>query len=342
VPLLSNHDHAKFEIYCYAQIAKPDDLTNRLMAYADVWRFTHGISDEELSRQIVEDEIDILIDLTMHMAEGRPLVFARKLAPVQVAWLAYPGTTGIPEIDYRFTDPWLDPPGENDDHYSEKSIRLADSFWCYDALNTVLHPNPLPALSQGYITFGCLNSFYKVTEDTLHRWGQVMERVPRSRLILLAAVGPHRQRVVDKLAEYRIGSERIEFVDFQPRADYLKTYHRIDLCLDTLPYNGHTTSLDAFWMGVPSVSKVGNTIAGRAGWSLLNNLELTELAAFDDQTFCDIAVDLASDLPRLSQLRQDLRSRMEASPLMDGKRFATAFENALSQIWQEKDIACHL
>jgi len=138
-----------------------------------------------------------------------------------------------------------------------------------------------------------------------------------------------------------VAAERIEFVEYLPRAQYLRTYHRIDLCLDTLPYNGHTTSLDAYWMGVPVVTQVGHTVVGRAGWSQLNNLGLPELAAFDGQAFIDISVALAADLPRLSQLRHSLRSRLEASPLMDGKRFASAIETVYRQIWQssEKTLA---
>ncbi len=334
IPLLSNHDHRQFEIYCYAQLSQSDEFSKRLTTYADVWRSTIGKSDEQLSEIIANDRIDILIDLTMHMDKGRPMLFARKPSPVQVAWLAYPGTTGIPEMDYRLTDPWLDPPEMGDERYTEKTIRLPDTFWCYDPLISGLQPNALPALSAGYVTFGSLNNFCKVSDDTLNRWGQVMARVPSSQLILLAPTGIHRQRVLDLLGRYGIAAERIKFVEFQPREQYLKTYHCIDICLDTLPANGHTTSLDAYWMGVPVVTKVGHTVVGRAGWSQLNHLGLTELAAFDDQTFIDTAVSLTFDLPRLSLLRDTLRSRMEASPLMDGKRFATAIETAYRQIWQ--------
>jgi predicted O-linked N-acetylglucosamine transferase (SPINDLY family) len=334
LPLLSNHDHTQFEIYCYAQLACPDEISKRLSIYADVWRSTHLKSDAQLAEIIADDGIDILVDLTMHMANGRPLLFARKPAPVQVAWLAYPGTTGIPAMDYRLTDPWLDPPELGDERYSEASIRLPDTFWCYAPMISCLQPNALPALTAGYVTFGCLNNFCKVSDDTLCRWGQIMDRVPSSRLILLAAAGQHRQRVFIQLAQYGIAAERIELVEFQPRKQYLETYQRIDICLDTLPYNGHTTSLDAYWMGVPVITQVGHTVVGRAGWSQLNNLGLPDLAAFDEQTFIDIAVALANDFPRLSQLRRTLRNRLEASPLMDGKRFANAIETVYRQAWQ--------
>ena len=332
LPLLSHHDRTKYEIHCYAHLPRPDLISARLAEHADVWHATHLKSDEQLAAQISGDGIDILVDLAMHMANGRPLLFARKPAPVQLAWLAYPGTTGNPAMDYRITDPWLDPPEFGDDRYTEASLRLPDSFWCYDPLISGLQPNPLPAASAGHLTFGCLNNFCKITDATLGRWGPVMARLPSSRLILLSASGRHRQRVLDRLAQFDIAAERIEFVGFQPRWQYLQTYRRIDICLDTLPYNGHTTSLDAYWMGVPVVSRVGASVVGRAGWSQLNNLGLAELAAFDDASFIDIAVGLASDWSRLQHLRMTLRSRLEASPLMDGKRFAAAFESLYRQI----------
>lgn len=333
IPLLSNHDHTRFEIFCYAQLVKPDEISERLASYAEVWRFTNGINDVQLAEMIESDGIDILVDLTMHMSNGRPLLFARKPAPVQLAWLAYPGTTGNPAMDYRITDPWLDPPGRGDEHYSETSIRLPDTFWCYDPLITGLSPNSLPALTAGYITFGCLNNFCKVSDDTLRSWGQVMASVPSSRLILRAPAGMHRLRVLGALGRYGVVENRIEFVEFQPRAGYLRTYHRIDLCLDTLPYNGHTTSLDAYWMGVPVITQVGRTVVGRAGWSQLNNLGLSELAALDEQSFVHLACALATDLPRLNRLRQTLRQRLEESALMNGQRFAQAIENVYLQVW---------
>ena len=134
VPLLSNHDHGGFEIFCYAEVARPDALTDRLRGYADVWRNIAGLSDPQVADLVRSDRIDILVDLKLHTADNRLLVFARKPAPVQVTWLGYPGTTGLSTIDYRLTDPYLDPPGLFDAFYSEESVRLPDTFWCYDPL----------------------------------------------------------------------------------------------------------------------------------------------------------------------------------------------------------------
>jgi protein O-GlcNAc transferase len=339
VPFFSHHDHEQFEIYCYASVERPDDLTRRLAGYADVWRDVRELDDEGLSQQIRVDGIDILVDLAMHMADGRPLLFARKPAPVQVAWLAYPGTTGIEAIDYRLTDPHLDPldsngSAANDSHYTERSLRLADSFWCYDPLTNEPAANALPALTTNHITFGCLNNPCKLTDRTLAMWSTVLREVPDARLLLMAPAGNAHRNLAQRMEQQGIDTQRVSFVPFQPRADYLRTYHQIDLGLDTFPYNGHTTSLDSLWMGVPVVTRVGETAVGRGGLSQLANLGLTELAAYSDDAFVRIAVELAADRPRLAALRQTLRPRMEQSPLMDGARFARTVEAAYRQMWR--------
>lgn len=333
VPLLSHHDHGQFEIFCYASVERPDDLTQRVAGYADVWRDVRGLDDRRLAQHIREDRIDILVDLTMHMADGRPLLFARKPAPVQMAWLAYPGTTGIDAIDYRLTDPHLDPPA-SDDLYSERSLRLPDSFWCYDPLTDTPAMNALPALTAGKLTFGCLNNPCKLTDRTLRMWSGVLDEVDCARLLLMALTDDAREGLMRRIERQGIDARRVSFVPFQSRDNYLHTYHHIDIGLDTFPYNGHTTSLDSLWMGVPIVTRVGQTAVGRGGLSQLFNLGLDELVAHTDDEFVRIAVQLATDLPRLAQLRQSLRLRMERSPLMDGSRFAKNVESVYRQVWQ--------
>jgi protein O-GlcNAc transferase len=334
LPLLSAHDHERFEIFCYADVVLRDPITERLRGLSDVWRDIQGWTAEKTAEVIRQDQIDILVDLTMHMEGAHPFVFARKPAPVQVCWLAYPGTTGLTAIDYRLTDAYLDPPGMFDPFYSEESIRLADTFWCYDPLASEPAVSPLPALTNGHVTFGCLNNFCKVNATTLRLWAGVLKAVSGSRLILLAPEGSARQWVLRVLGEEGVNAERIAFVPRQGRLQYLETYCRIDIGLDTLPYNGHTTSLDAFWMGVPVVTLVGQTVVGRAGLSQLTNLGLPELIAKKREKYVEIVADLAADLPRLSQLRAGLRQRMRQSPLMDGPRFARNVEAAYRQMWR--------
>ncbi|RAR51904.1 putative O-linked N-acetylglucosamine transferase (SPINDLY family) [Paraburkholderia unamae] len=319
-PLLAHHDRTRFEIHAYSSVVRPDATTARLAAHVEKWRDVRTLSDAALADRIRADGIDILADLTMHMSDGRPLVFARKPAPVQVAWLAYPGTTGIGAMDWRLTDPWLDP-GVHDSHYSEQSWRLPHTFWCYDPLDPDVEVNPLPPLTAGSVTFGSLNNPCKLTDASLAMWAGVFERLPAARL-------------VQRLVRAGIDPARVRFVPFRPREAYLRNYHEIDLALDTLPYNGHATSLDALWMGVPVVTRVGPTVAGPAGLSQLANLGLTDLAAGSDETLMAMAGSLANDLPRLARPRATLRERVAGSPLMDGERFARGMEHAYEGMWR--------
>lgn len=335
-PVLAHHDHSAFEVFCYSSVVKPDGMTERLKGYADVWRDVSKLDNGALAQSIRDDRIDILVDLTMHMAANRRLLFARRPAPLQVAWLAYPGTTGSPAIDYRLTDPWLDPVDEpeGDARYSEHSIRLPDTFWCYEAQAPDIAVNAPPAQSGAPFTFGCLNNPAKITDRALRLWSAAMAAVPGSRLLLLAPEGHARTRLAARCAANGIGAQRVAFVGYQPRPDYLKTWQRVDVALDPFPYHGHTTSLDAFWMGVPVVTRTGRSAPSRGGLSLAANLGLPELVAHTDADFARVALGLASDLPRLAALRAGLRARMEASPLMDGKRFAAGLERAYREMWR--------
>jgi protein O-GlcNAc transferase len=333
IPLLSNHDHQKFEIFCYSSVNSPDSLTARMKGYADVWRDIATAGDQQAAELIVRDGIDILVDLTMHMDKTRLLAFAPKPAPVQVTWLAYPGTTGLETIDYRLSDPHLDPPGEHDEFYTEKTIRLADSFWCYDPLIDDVRINELPALTNGFISFGCLNNFCKITAVTLDLWAKVLNAIPTSRLIVLTPRGSARSELIAGLKSRGIEPTRIEPIDRLPRETYFAAYNRFDLCLDTFPYNGHTTTLDSLWMGVPPITMAGETAVSRGGLSLLSNMELAEFVARSPDQLVDIARRVASDFSLLAEVRGALRRRMQSSPLMDAPRFARNIESVYRRMW---------
>jgi predicted O-linked N-acetylglucosamine transferase (SPINDLY family) len=332
-PLLENHDHEHFEIFCYSDAARTDDWTDRLLARADRAQTVTGMSDAALAERIVDDGIDILVDLTMHMAENRLGTFARRPAPIQVCWLAYPGTTGLSAIDYRVTDPYLDPPESDVDAYAERPLRLPETFWCYDPLTSEA-VGPLPARQRGHVGFGSLNNVLKVSHASIALWAQVLRRVENSTITLLAPVGDARGKTLDHFEEEGIERGRVRLVEYQSRQLYLATYRAIDIGLDTVPYNGHTTSLDALWMGVPVVTLVGSTVVGRAGLCHAMNLGLPELVARTPEQFVSIAAGLAEDIDRLSFLRAGLRARMERSPLMDGARFARNMEAAYRSIWR--------
>jgi protein O-GlcNAc transferase len=334
-PLISHHNHAQFEITLYSCSPKLDAMTERFRQGTDHWRAVAGWTDEKTAGQIRQDGIDLLVDLALHTGGNQLLVFARKPAPVQITFGGYPGTTGLSSIDYRLTDPFLDPAGLHDDCYAEKSYRLPHSFWCYDPQSEEPAVGPLPAQVNGFVTFGCMNTFWKINEEVIKLWARVLAAVPRSRLLLLAKEGSHRDRVRALFAQHGIAAERVEFCAPRPRAEYLALYQRVDIGLDTLPYNGHTTSLDSFWMGVPVITLVGTMVVGRAGLSQLSNLGLPELAATTPQSFMERAVDLASDLPGLASLRAGLRERVKKSPLMDAAGFARDIETAYRAMWRQ-------
>lgn len=332
LPLLSNHDHEQFEVICYSSAPAPDQVTVQIQRHADIWRDVSKLPDEQLTDLIRRDRIDVLVDLTMHMSRNRLLAFARKPAPVQVTWLAYPGTTGLTSIDYRLTDPHLDPSGMDESIYSERTWRLPETFWCYDPSHEEIDPGPLPMQKNGYVTFGCLNNFCKINPGMLFAWSRIMQAIPNSRLMILAPEGHARK---DLIAQLPIDPNRIIFSGFQPRSEYLKLYQQIDVSLDTFPYNGHTTSLDSLWMGVPVVTRCGTSIVSRAGYSQAVNLGLMDIVASSEEEFVHLAVGLANAAHRLSELRKTLRDRMKRSPLMDAPRFAKGVEKALREMWCE-------
>jgi protein O-GlcNAc transferase len=339
LPLFRLKDARQFKYYCYYSETKQDEFTLMFQSLCDSWRDIAGLSDRAAAQMIADDNIDILVDLSLHLAGGALKIFSQQPGRVQVAFAGYPGTTALPEMDYRLTDPYLDPPGEHDADYTERSIRLPHSFWCYDPKAMEVEEGfniaRLPEIKNGYITFGCLTSTFKINNSVIDLWSRVLAEVPSSRMILLADPRYFRKLATERFAKNHIDASRIEFVDRQTREGYLHTIDRIDIGLDTFPYNGHTTSLDSLWMGVPVVTLVGKTVVGRAGFCQLSNLGLAHLAANTADEFVNIATKLASDLPALAELRGSMRRRMMESPLTDASGFTSAVEAAYRQMWRE-------
>lgn len=335
LPLMENHDHERFEVFCYSDVTFADAMTARFRELADVWRDLGDRSNEQAAELIRADQIDILIDLTMHMAHNRLPVFARKPAPVQASWLAYPGSTGLDAMDHRITDAYLDPPGDHDAYYSEKSIYLADSSCCYKPPPDCPEVSRLPALTAGYITFGCLNNVCKINQQTLTCWWRILSAVPTSRLLLHAPPGSAQERVRVSARNAGIEPDRIEFSPRVPMAEYLRLYFRIDIGLDPFPYSGGTTTCDALWMGVPVVTLPGQTAASRGGAMLLSNLRLESLITQSSDQYVQTALELAGDQPRLKKLREILRLQMKDSSLCDAAGFAEKMEAAYREMWTQ-------
>jgi protein O-GlcNAc transferase len=331
LPPFREHNHTHFQIHGYSCRRFQDEMTAEFRQGADVWHDVAGMSDEALAAQVSKDKIDVLVDLVMHTGGTRLGMFARKPAPLQIAWLAYPGTTGLTRMDYRFTDPVLDPPGQTDHLYTEQSIRL-ESFWPFEPPANSPTVEPAPAEKNGYITFGCLNNFIKVNDSVLEVWREILAVVPNSRLVLIPPKGKITDQVREKLG---VASDRVIGLPRESRLDYFKNYHRIDVALDPFPYTGHTTTLDCLWMGVPVVTLTGPTVVSRGSLSILSNVGLAELAVTNKTDYVALAVALARDGARLRELRAGLRGRLQRSVLMDAKRFTRQMESAYRTLWQK-------
>jgi protein O-GlcNAc transferase len=329
LPLLESHDREAFEVHCYSDVASADEITLRHRKSADFWHDCRALSNDQLAEKIHQDGIDILVDLMMHMGFNRAQVLAKKPAPIQIAWLAYPGGTGMEAMDYRMTDAIIDPPG-TDAFYAEKSLRLLHCWCCYDPLCDI---PPVPPRPDREITFGSLNNPRKLNEPIIRIWARAMQSVRNARIIILSISQSQRNNILRIFESMGVSSSRVEFAGRAERRYYLRQYDRIDIALDPLPYNGITTTCDALWMGVPIVTLTGETAAGRAGASIVRAAGLPELIADSDQGFVDLAAQLAGDVARLRGYHAGLRDKVRASALMDRRRFAAEMETAFRSVW---------
>ena len=332
LPLLKEHDRKLVEIFCYSDVKQPDPITYRIKDLSDHWRSTAVLTDEMMAKQIRGDNIDILVDLAGHTGSNRLMVFGYKPARVQVTWLGYPGTTGLPVMDYRITDTVSNPPGNTDLFYSEKLIRLPRGFICYSPPDQVSEVSGLPAFAANGITFGSFNNPPKINQRVVTLWSRILHQTPHSNLLLkhkAFADESTKLRYLELFLKKGIPAERLKIMDHVPAmSEHLAIYDRVDIGLDTFPYNGTTTTCEALWMGVPVITLKGNRHASRVGASIMNRIELTELIAATETEYKEKAVRLAKDMDHLAELRVNMRKRMQESPLCDAGSFARDIENA--------------
>jgi protein O-GlcNAc transferase len=331
LPLIEQSDRDQLITICYSDAsADPaDPVYQRLRRRAGAWRDSARWSDTQLMEQVRQDAVDILVDTTLHMTGNRLSLFAQRAAPVQVTFVGYPATTGLSQIDYRITDPWLDPPEVSESVNSEELIRLPRTFWCYDDDAGTDEP-AVEELSREGITFGSLNNPAKMSAPVIETWAKILAATPSSRLMLARPGEPIR----DKFSQLGVDSSRVLIVPRLSRREYLRQYQQIDIALDPWPYNGHTTTCDALWMGVPVVSLIGQTSVARGGVSILSAMELTELLANSADEYIAIAIALTRDRDRLAAFRSSLRARMRKSPLMDAVGFTQDVERVYRQLWR--------
>ncbi len=333
---LAHHDPGRVAAYCYSDVERPDAYTERLRHSACAWRDIAGQDDESVAELVRSDAIDILVDLTGHTDNHRLLMFARKPAPVQVTWNGYPNTTGMRAMDYRITDLHADPPGMSEHLYSETLMRLPDVYMTFTPPATSPDPSPVPSGETGHITLGSFNALFKVTPRAIRVWSHLLHRLPKSRLLMFTVpAGRTRDRVVRAFATHGVDEGRLDLMPRLPFMEFLKAYSRVDIALDTFPYNGTTTTCQTLWMGVPLVTLAGRSLVSRVGVTMLTSVGLDECVAEDEEDYVRRAVALASNPARLQELRGGLRQRMASSPLADGARFAGALEDAYVKMWND-------
>ncbi|WP_051180068.1 hypothetical protein [Selenomonas ruminantium] len=324
--MLTAYDKARFEVYAYAKTAE-DDISRTLAENVTVWRNICSLSAQEAAALIHHDEIDILFEPSGHTANNCLEILAYKPAPIQICGVGWFDSTGMEAVDYFLTDIHVDPPGENDEYFTEKLLRLPHTHLCCFWINKSPKVSPLPFLANGYITLGTLNKFAKITDKMLRAWAAVMQLLPDARLFL-------KGKTFDSSLGRETAQKRMEAAGIDIRRvhweghskDYLSAYEKIDIALDTFPYPGGTTTCDALFAGVPVVTLVGQTHNSRFGYSIMKNMQLEELCAYTYAEYIDICVRLATDTQRLQHYRGTLQRRMQMSPLMDGSSYMKELE----------------
>lgn len=329
------HHSDSVELLAYHTDKAEDALTMRIKPRFVQWQSTIGLNNEQLAKRIHEDRVDILIDLSGHTGNNRLPAFAWKPAPVQVSWLGYFATTGIPAIDYLIADPHTLTP-DQEQYFTESIWRLPETRLCFTAPEEKVALAPLPALTNGHITFGCFNNLSKINDQVVALWSRVLQQVPGSRLMLKAkpiADPVVRDSLIQRFSRHGVGVERLILEGTSPRQQYLETYHRVDIGLDPFPYTGGTTTAESLWMGVPVLTLAGDSFLARQGVGLLTNAGLPDWIATDADDYLAKAIAQAQDLPRLAALRASLRDQVLASPVFDAPRFAGHFVQALRGMW---------
>ena len=338
VPLLEHHDRSRVEVFCYSYGAQEDDMTRRVRGLCDQWRPAASMSDTQLADAIHADAIDVLVDLTGHAgAQPRLPVFCQRPAPVQVAWVGYLNTTGLTRMDFRVSDRRTDPLETSQPLHTERLVHLPESQWCYRPVVDAQIDPVAPFERNGYVTFGSFNAALKITSTMCRRWGEVMARLPGSRLVVAdVKLESKRAAIRSDLAALGIAGDRVEFMPRVTLDKYLAVFNKVDVSLDTVPYGGGTTTFDSLWMGVPVVATIGDTPVARSAASVLAYLGLDDWIAPSIADYVDVAVARASDREALLSLRRGLRARLQASPLTDLERFARDLESAYRDMWNAR------
>lgn len=329
--LFEGHDRRQFEVIAVASVKHPDAITEELKQRVDEWIDIADLNDLQAVQRIRERQIDILIDLSGHTAENRLGVLARRAAPLQMTTMGTLSSTGLPNVDYRITDAYTDPPGLTEAWHSEKLLRMPKFHGCYSRQREFADAGPLPALGNGYLTFGYFNHAFKLNRPLLEMWSRVLKRIPDSRIRLVGVHHPLiRQTILDVLSgDQGIAKERIEIFDRVTLAEFSRLLTSVDIAFDPFPYSGGITSIETLLAGIPLLSLAGQRPSDRNGLAILSNLGLQDWVATSAEQWVEIACQRAGDLTALARLRQRLPDLVERSALMDRGGFIGAWEQLL-------------
>lgn len=333
-PLIDKADRKCFQIFCYYGGTTYDNVTSKFMRKADVWRQVAEMNDQEIAQVIRNDGIDILVDLGGHTSDNMLPVLALKPARVQISAIGWVGSTGMKEVDYVLGDEFC-APQEQQETYLEKMLSIRGSHFCFHIFGEMPAVAEMPFLHNGYITFGCFNNFSKVTDEMLVAWGEILQLVPNSRLLLkhkLFADVESKKYTLDRLMKCGIEKNRVELREFS--ADYLNQYGDMDIALDTYPYTGGMTTFEALYMGVPVISRYGESRGQRFGYSMLKNVGLEMLTCCDLDDYIKVAVAMARNPKLMENVRKRLRSMVECSPLMDEAGYTKKVECLYHSIYK--------
>ncbi|NVN98837.1 MAG: tetratricopeptide repeat protein [Geobacteraceae bacterium] len=342
--VLHQMDQSSFDLIAYANQSVDDDLSERIKPCFETWINVANMSDEQLAVQIRKDRIDLLLDLSGHSNGSRLLTFARKPAPVQATWLGYANSTGLEAMDFIIADPITIPP-DDERFYSEKVWRLPETYVCFTPPALNLPVTGLPALTNGCITFGCFNYPAKLNDMVVACWSDILLEVPDSVLLLKYKNFDHeaeRKLFRQRFFSYGVDPDRLRFFGASPREEYLAAYQKVDFCLDPFPFPGLTTTCEALWMGVPTLTlRMSRGMYGHNGELVMKSIGLDDWVANSVKEYKERAVALSFDLERLAALRSGLRQTLLDSPLCAAERFARNLEEAFRGMVRMADVHIH-
>jgi predicted O-linked N-acetylglucosamine transferase (SPINDLY family) len=338
--VLKNINKERYEIYTYYNNTIEDEETINIKKYVNNWVNINFKKDIEVVSLIEQDNIDILIDLSGHTAGNRLGVFTYKPAPIQITWLGYCATTGIKEIDYLIADECVIPRNE-EKYFTEKILRMPDVYFCFSKPEFDIKVEQLPAIKNGFITFGCFNNASKITDDLIIVWSEILKSIENSKIILKSKQfndDIYVEKIINIFEKNDVNKNKITFLKSSERNNYLRQYNLIDISLDTFPYPGATTTIESLWMGVPVVAIKGNSFLSRNGETILLNSGMENWISQDKNDYINKAIKYKNDIESLSVLRKELRTKLINSNIFNDLKYIKNYEILLEKIIQNNNI----